>query len=46
MIYRDNSATTKPHKEVLDTFVQVNELYYANPASIHEAGVAWYHPIS
>lgn len=39
MIYLDNSATTKPHKEVLDTFVQVNELYYANPASIHEAGV-------
>lgn len=39
MIYLDNSATTKPHKEVLDTFVQVNEQYYANPASIHEAGV-------
>lgn len=39
MIYLDNAATTKPHKEVLDTFVQVNELYYANPASIHEAGV-------
>lgn len=39
MIYLDNSATTKPLKEVLDTFLQVNELYYANPASIHEAGV-------
>ncbi|MGE7666073.1 cysteine desulfurase family protein [Ureibacillus composti] len=39
MIYLDNSATTQPHKEVLDTFVQVNESYYANPASIHEAGV-------
>ncbi len=39
MIYLDNSATTKPHKEILDTFVQVNEQYYANPASIHEAGV-------
>ncbi|MFP3917031.1 cysteine desulfurase family protein [Lysinibacillus telephonicus] len=39
MIYLDNSATTKPHKEVLDTFVQVNESFYANPASIHEAGV-------
>lgn len=39
MIYLDNSATTKPHKEVLNTFVQVNEMYYANPASIHEAGV-------
>ncbi|ATP41454.1 aminotransferase [Solibacillus sp. R5-41] len=39
MIYLDNSATTKPHKEVLATFMQVNELYYANPASIHNAGV-------
>ncbi|KGR91153.1 aminotransferase class V [Ureibacillus massiliensis 4400831 = CIP 108448 = CCUG 49529] len=39
MIYFDNSATTKPYKEVLDTFIQVNEHFYANPASIHEAGV-------
>ena len=39
MIYLDNSATTKPHKEVLATFMQVNELYFANPASIHLAGV-------
>lgn len=39
MIYLDNSATTKPHKEILDTFIEVNESYYANPASIHEAGV-------
>ncbi len=38
MIYFDNSATTKPYKEVLDTFVTVNEQFYANPASIHEAG--------
>lgn len=39
MIYLDNSATTRPYKEVLATFMQVNELYYANPASIHIAGV-------
>jgi len=39
MIYLDNSATTKPHKEVINTFVQVNESFYANPSSIHEAGV-------
>lgn len=38
MIYLDNSATTKPHEAVLKTFLQVNELYYANPASIHKAG--------
>lgn len=39
MIYLDNSATTKPYKEVLATFMQVNELYYANSASIHRLGV-------
>lgn len=39
MIYLDNSATTKPFNEVLNTFVRVNEQYFANPASIHEAGV-------
>ena len=35
----DHSATTKPRKEVLDTFIKVNENYYGNPASIHEMGV-------
>ena len=39
MIYFDNSATTKPHDEVLQTFVEVNKNYYANPASIHAFGV-------
>ena len=39
MIYLDNSATTKPHESVLQTFLQVNEHYFANPASIHQAGV-------
>ena len=39
MIYLDNSATTKPHEAVMQTFLQVNEHYYANPASIHCAGV-------
>ena len=39
MIYLDNSATTKPHESVLQTFLQVNERYFANPASIHKAGV-------
>ncbi|MGG4166235.1 cysteine desulfurase family protein [Rossellomorea vietnamensis] len=38
MIYFDNSATTKPYKEVLDTFLKVNESYYANPSSIHSFG--------
>lgn len=39
MIYLDNSATTKPHNEVTQTFLAVNEQYYANPASIHAMGV-------
>ena len=39
MYYFDHSATTKPNKEVLDTFVKVNEEFFANPASLHELGV-------
>lgn len=39
MYYFDHSATTKPHKEVLETFVKVNEEFYSNPASIHKLGV-------
>ena len=38
-IYLDNSATTKPLQEVMQTFMTVNEQYYANPASIHAMGV-------
>ncbi|WP_203333230.1 cysteine desulfurase family protein [Planococcus beigongshangi] len=38
MIYLDNSATTKPKKEVMDTFIKANEDYYGNPASLHKLG--------
>jgi cysteine desulfurase len=38
MIYFDNSATTKPYKEVLHTFTKVNEQLFANPSSIHSFG--------
>ena len=38
MIYLDNSATTKVHPEVLNTFVTVNEKFWANPSSIHTFG--------
>lgn len=38
VIYFDNSATTKVHPEVMNTFVAVNEKFWANPASIHEFG--------
>ncbi|TWT08898.1 cysteine desulfurase family protein [Planomicrobium sp. CPCC 101079] len=40
MIYLDNSATTKPKKEILDAFVKANEQFYANPASLHQMGNA------
>lgn len=39
MIYLDNSATTKPYKEVLETFVTVSENFYGNPSSLHKKGL-------
>lgn len=39
MIYLDYSATTKMRKEVLDTYIKVNEEYFANPNSLHKIGV-------
>ncbi|NIK11057.1 cysteine desulfurase family protein [Alkalibacillus almallahensis] len=38
MIYLDNSATTKPYDEVVDTFQKVATTYFANPSSIHALG--------
>lgn len=38
MIYLDNAATTKPFKEILDTFIEVNNSYYGNTSSINEYG--------
>ncbi|WP_088043035.1 cysteine desulfurase family protein [Bacillus sp. EAC] len=38
MIYFDNSATTKPYKEVLDTYLTVSEQFFGNPSSIHKLG--------
>ncbi|WOV88580.1 cysteine desulfurase family protein [Sporosarcina oncorhynchi] len=38
MIYLDNSSTTKPNKEVMESFITLNEKYYANPASLHCMG--------
>jgi len=36
MIYLDNSASTKPYKEVIDVLVQTMEENYANPDAIHD----------
>lgn len=39
MIYFDNSATTKPHKEVVDEVVLCMENYFGNPSSAHRLGI-------
>lgn len=38
MIYFDNSATTKPFPEVIDSYVKVSTDYFANPSSLHGFG--------
>ncbi|CAM3759909.1 cysteine desulfurase family protein [Mesobacillus zeae] len=38
MIYFDNSATTKPYLEVLDSFIKVAGNYFGNPSSLHGVG--------
>ncbi|MHC0037349.1 cysteine desulfurase family protein [Pseudoneobacillus sp. C159] len=38
MIYFDNSATTKPYKEVIDSYVKVSTQFFANPSSLHRFG--------
>ncbi len=38
MIYLDNSATTKPLPEVIDSFVKVSKDYFGNPSSLHGIG--------
>lgn len=38
-IYLDNSATTKPYKEVIDKVVQALSVEYGNPSSLHRKGI-------
>lgn len=38
-IYFDNSATTKPYKEVIETVSYGMENYYGNPSSLHKLGI-------
>lgn len=38
-IYFDNSATTKPYKEVISEMVTAMEEYYGNPSSLHSLGM-------
>lgn len=39
MIYFDNSATTKPYKEVIDSFTKVAYDFFGNPSSLHQLGI-------
>lgn len=39
MIYFDNSATTKPYPEVIDSYVKVSTEFFGNPSSLHGLGV-------
>ncbi|WP_400242799.1 cysteine desulfurase family protein [Niallia sp. JL1B1071] len=39
MIYLDNSATTKPFPEVIESFTTVSQKYFGNPSSIHRIGM-------
>ena len=39
MIYLDFAATTKPSKDVLNVFVEVNTKFWANPDSLHGNGI-------
>lgn len=39
MVYFDNSATTKPYKEVIDEVVECMENYFGNPSSAHRLGI-------
>ncbi|MGG0736646.1 cysteine desulfurase family protein [Niallia taxi] len=39
MIYLDNSATTKPFPEVIESYTAVAANYFGNPSSIHRLGM-------
>ena len=39
IVYLDNSATTKPHREVIDEVMECMEHYFGNPSSAHKLGV-------
>lgn len=39
MVYFDNSATTKPYKEVIDEVCECMERYFGNPSSAHRLGL-------
>ena len=38
-IYLDNSATTKPYRDVNQAYLDMSEICYANPSSLHTFGM-------
>ena len=38
--YLDNSATTRPYDEVVETVARVMKEQYGNPSSLHRLGIA------
>lgn len=38
-IYLDNSATTKPYREVNQAYLDMTEICYGNPSSLHSLGM-------
>ncbi|WP_449537261.1 cysteine desulfurase family protein [Ferdinandcohnia sp. Marseille-Q9671] len=38
MIYLDNSATTKPFDDVIESYIKVAKNYFGNPSSLHGIG--------
>jgi cysteine desulfurase len=38
MIYFDNSATTRPHRDALSSYTEAAQTYFANPSSLHRMG--------
>lgn len=39
MIYLDNSATTRPFAEVVESYAKAAQQYFANPSSVHKPGM-------
>ncbi|WP_342404324.1 cysteine desulfurase family protein [Brevibacillus sp. FSL K6-2834] len=39
MIYFDNSATTRPHPQVIEVVKRAMETYFGNPSSLHQKGL-------
>lgn len=38
-VYFDNSATTKPYDEVIESMIDIMKNYYGNPSSAHSLGI-------